>query len=87
MSAASKLHLARLHTMSCIVCHRCYGRSVRAEEAHHLEYNRGAHSDFATVPLCGSCHKELHALRRRAFYVAHKLTDVKLLAWTIEALA
>ena len=86
LATRNKEHLAKIHTLPCIVCLNCYGRSVQAEEAHHLESVRGEHSDFATVPLCRVCHKELHARRRRPFYVAHKLDDVKMLAWTIELL-
>lgn len=86
MSAAGKRHLARIHELPCVVCQHCYGQVVPAEEAHHLEYTRGTHSDFATVPLCKMCHGGLHESRRRSFYAAHKLNDVRLLAWTIEAL-
>lgn len=83
MSAAAKRHLTRIHELPCAVCVNCYGRRTMMREAHHIESVRGEHSDFATVPLCGSCHHELHTSRRRAFYLAHKLSDVKLLAWTI----
>lgn len=86
MATRNSRHLAKIHTLPCVVCANCYGRSVMAEEAHHIESVRGEHSDFATVPLCRQCHGELHEARRRAFYRAHKLDDVKLLAWTIELL-
>lgn len=82
MTAAADRHLARLHELPCAVCVNCYGRRTRMTEAHHLEFVRGEWSDFATVPLCDDCHDGLHEKRRRAFYIAHKLTDVKLLAWT-----
>jgi hypothetical protein len=82
----AKEYLGRLHELPCIVCRNCYGRSTPAAEAHHLEFVRGDHSDFAAVPLCKDCHDALHAARRKAFYVAHKLSDVKLLAWTIKEL-
>ena len=82
-SAAGKRHLALLHTLRCVVCWACYGKVVPATEAHHLEFVRGEHSAFATAPVCGACHDELHAQRRRAFYRAHRLDDVKLLAHTI----
>ena len=84
VSAASKRYLGLIHQLPCVICLNCYGRQVRAEEAHHIESVRGEHSDFATVPLCQSCHASLHGARRRPFYVAHKLDDVKLLAWTAE---
>jgi hypothetical protein len=80
-------YLALLHQLPCVVCLNCYGRRVRADEAHHLEFVRGGHSDFASIPLCKACHNGLHRDRRRAFYLAHKLSDVKLLAWTIKLVA
>ncbi|HEX8106740.1 MAG TPA: hypothetical protein VF516_03380 [Kofleriaceae bacterium] len=86
MSAAAKRHLAEIHELACVVHWNCYGQRRTADEAHHLEFVRGEHSDFATVPVCAPCHDELHESRRRAFYRAHKLDDVKLLAWTIQAL-
>jgi hypothetical protein len=85
MNAAQR-HLARIHELPCVICYVCYGQTVRATEAHHLEFVRGPHSAFATVPVCEPCHDELHAMRRRAFYRAHKLDDVKLLAHTIKLL-
>lgn len=86
MSAASKRYLALIHMLPCVICLNSYGRHVNADEAHHLEFVRGEHSDFATVPLCRACHSGLHNARRKAFYAAHKLDDVKLLAWTAEQL-
>jgi hypothetical protein len=82
MSAASKRWLGLIHRLQCVVCLNAYGRCVPCTEAHHIEFVRGEHSDFAAVPLCKSCHDAMHAERRRAFYRAHKLDDVKLLAWT-----
>ena len=87
MSAAGKRHLAMIHTLPCVVCRNCYGSDSRCDEAHHLESVRGPHSAFATIPLCKSCHDDLHARHRRAFYRAHKLDDIKLLAWTNELVA
>ena len=84
MSAAGTRHLALLHTLPCVVCLFCYDQRVLAEEAHHLEVVRGEHSTFATIPLCRQCHLELHESRRRAFYLAHKLSDVKLMAWGVQ---
>lgn len=86
MNAASKRWLGLIHKLPCVICTNRYGQHKPAEEAHHLEFVRGEHSDFATVPVCGSCHDELHEARRRAFYRAHKLDDVKLLAWTNQAM-
>lgn len=82
MSASSTRWLALVHRLPCVVCLNLYGRRTPCAEAHHIEFVRGDHSDFATVPLCKDCHDGLHQARRRAFYLAHKLDDVKLLAWT-----
>mgnify|MGYP001439509447 CR=1 FL=1 len=81
-----KDYLGVIHTLPCVVCLNCYGRRTRAQEAHHLEAYRGPHSDFATIPMCKSCHDDLHQRHRRAFYSAHNLDDVKLMAWTIKLL-
>ena len=82
MSAAAKRWLRLIHQLPCVICLNAYGRCVNAVESHHLEFVRGEHSDFAVVPVCASCHDELHESRRRTFYRAHKLDDVKLLAFT-----
>lgn len=86
MTAATRRHLLAIHGLPCVVCWFAYGKRANADEAHHIEFVRGDHSDFATIPACKSCHDELHEKRRRPFYLAHKLTDVKLLAWTNELL-
>lgn len=85
MSLARR-YLALLHTLPCVVCLNCYGRTVLAQEAHHLEHVRGRHSSFACIPLCKSCHDSLHHERRRAFHLAHKTDDLKLLSWTVRLL-
>ena len=77
-------YLSLLHELNCIICLNCYGQNRPAVEAHHIESVRGTHSDFAAIPLCKKCHDGLHGAHRRPFYLAHKLDDVKLLAWTIE---
>jgi hypothetical protein len=82
MSAASKRWLGLIHRLRCVVHLNCYGQSVPCAESHHIEFIRGEHSDFASVPLCKECHDGLHHARRRAFYLAHRIDDVKLLAWT-----
>jgi hypothetical protein len=82
MSAASKRWLGLIHRLPCVVCVNRHGVQVPAEEAHHLESVRGEHSDFATAPLCAMHHRQLHRESRRAFYLSHKLDDVRLLAWT-----
>jgi hypothetical protein len=85
MSTRGKRYLALVHRLNCVVCQHRHGKKVRASEAHHVEAYRGDHSAFAVAPLCGECHDLLHRMRRRPFYLLHNLDDIKLLAWTAEA--
>ena len=83
----SREHLARIHELNCVVCRFWYGKFRPAAECHHIEYQRGDHSDYATVPLCKDCHDGLHHSRRRVFYRQHpRMSDVSLLAYTIKML-
>ena len=85
MSASS--HLSSIHECNCVVCIFWHGKKRNCDEAHHLEWDRGPWSAWATIPLCKSCHDEMHQDRRRAFYRQHKgMSDVSLLARTIELL-
>lgn len=79
-------HLSRIHELNCAVCRFSYGKFRPAHEAHHLQSVRDEFSDFLTVPLCHDCHAALHDSHRRAFHLAHKTDDLKLIAWTIKML-
>ena len=83
----SREHLARIHELNCVVCRFWYGKYRPCAECHHLEFVRGEHSGYAQIPLCKTCHDQMHKDRRRAFYRAHKgMSDVSLLAYTIKLL-
>jgi hypothetical protein len=84
MSAAGKRHLSLIHELMCVICARRHERLRYCREAHHLEFDRDEHSDFAVVPLCKECHDLLHGMRRRAFYKFYRVDDIKLLAWTMQ---
>lgn len=87
MAYDSREHLKRIRSLQCVICLRWYGQFRPAVESHHLEWTRGKHSDWATVPVCTDCHRALHVDRRREFYRAHKgMSDVSLLAYTIKML-
>ena len=86
MSAAGKLHLARLHELPCVVTLYMEGRKEYGVVVHHLESIRDDLSDFAAVPMTEYWHKELHRLSRRGFETRTKLTDIDLLALTIKLL-
>jgi hypothetical protein len=91
MSAASKRHMGKVAELGCIICWRLgYGKSPA--EVHHLKEECGAsqrQSDFLTVPLCPEHHRGgtgLHGLGRKAFERTYRLSELDLLALTIEEL-
>lgn len=86
MTSATERHKKRIRSLPCVVCLHCYGKRKKADESHHVEAYRGDHSDWATVPLCKSCHDHLHAAHRKPFYLMHNIDDIKLLAWTVQLL-
>lgn len=85
MSVAAR-HLARLHTLPCIVTLALEGRREYGVVVHHPESVRDELSHYAGIPMTDWWHKELHRLHRRGFEARTKLTDIDLLAWTIKLL-
>lgn len=84
--------MAKVAGLGCILCrHLGYGQTPA--EVHHLKEECGAgqrQSDYITVPLCTEHHRGgsgLHGLGRKAFERTYRLTELDLLAMTIEALA
>ena len=92
MSNASKRHLSRVAALGCILC-RHLGTPGTPAEIHHLREGQGAAqrgSDFTSIPLCPEHHRGasgLHGLGTRGFYARYKLSELDLLAMTLEALA
>lgn len=92
MSASSKRHLGRVAALGCILCREHFGVEGTPAEIHHLREEQGAAqrgSDWLAIPLCPSCHRGasgLHGLGRRGFERRYRLSELDLLAMTIEAL-
>lgn len=91
MSAAGKRHMGRVAEVGCILCHHLgYGHSPA--EVHHIRTDQGVSmraSDLLTVPLCPEHHRGasgVHGLGKRGFERTYKLSELDLLAMTIEAL-
>jgi hypothetical protein len=87
MSRAS--HLARVRSVSCVVCSEMGMEQVGPTAAHHLESVRDEVSDYATAALCHEHHQGatgVHELGRRGFERRYKLTPIDLLALTVRAL-
>lgn len=92
MSAAGKRHMQKVAGLGCILC-RHLGMGNTPAEVHHLKEECGVsqrQSDFITAPLCPEHHRGasgIHGLGRRAFERTYRLTELDLLAMTLEALA
>lgn len=92
MSNAGKRHMGRVASVGCIVC-RHLGYGATPAQVHHIREEQGASQrahDCLTIPLCPEHHTGqtgIHGLGRKAFERTYKLTELDLLAMTIEALA
>lgn len=92
MSNAGKRHMGRVASVGCIVC-RHLGYGTTPAQVHHIREEQGASQrahDCLTIPLCPEHHTGqtgIHGLGRKAFERTYKLTELDLLAMTIEALA
>lgn len=91
MSAAGKRHMGRVAAAGCMLCkHLGYGHTPA--EVHHVREEQGAAqraSDFLTTGLCVEHHRGgtgIHGLGRKAFERTYKLTELDLLAMTLEAI-
>lgn len=83
--------MGRVAGIGCILCrHLGYGQT--AAHVHHIREEQGAAmraSDYLTVPLCPEHHQGatgIHGLGRRAFERTYRLTELDLLAMTLEVL-
>lgn len=84
--------MGRVAGLGCILC-RELGYGQTPAEVHHIRDGQGAAqraSDYLTVPLCPEHHRGnagLHGLGVRGFEARYRLSELDLLALTIEALA
>lgn len=90
-TAAEKRYMGAVAGLSCILC-RHLGYGMTPAEVHHVREGQGGAQragNFLTVPLCPEHHRGrsgLHGLGTRGFYTRYRLTELDLLAMTIEAL-
>ena len=90
--STTRKHLSRVAGLGCILCrHLGYGETPAV--IHHPRFSEGMAqraSDWIAIPLCPEHHtgpSGIHGLGTRAFERRYKLSEVDLLAMTIEALA
>lgn len=87
----AKEHLDRVASQGCVLC-AYLDRGYVPAEIHHIREGMGAgmrNSDWLVVPLCPDDHRGsngFHGLGRRGFEARYKLTELDLLAMTIERL-
>jgi len=84
--------MGRVAQVGCILCHHLgFGHSDA--EVHHIREGQGAAqraSDWLVVPLCPEHHRGqsgVHGLGTKGFYCRYKLSELDLLAMTLERLS
>ncbi len=88
----AKRHMGRVARVPCVLC-RHMGLGDTPALVHHLKYGQGASdraSDFLTIAVCPEHHvgaSGIHTLKEHGLYLRYKLSELDLLAMTIEALA
>jgi hypothetical protein len=91
MTKATKAHKDAVARLGCILCRHMGYRDTPAH-LHHVREGQGAAQravDWLVVPLCPEHHQGasgLHGLGVRGFYTRYNLSELDLLAMTIEAL-
>ncbi|MBL8474409.1 MAG: hypothetical protein JNM98_21655 [Rhodocyclaceae bacterium] len=91
-TAKEKAHMGRVAALGCVLCDHL-GLGASPAQVHHIREGQGASqraSNFLTVPLCPDHHTGqdgLHGLGTRGFERRYKLSELDLLAMTIERLS
>src|SRR5262245_27148974 len=90
-TAAEKRHMDRVAALGCIVCAHL-GTPDTPAEIHHIREGEGMSqraSNWMVVPACPEHHRGasgIHGLGVRGFERRYRLSELDLLAMTIEAL-
>lgn len=93
MSKAAKKHMDKVAQLGCILCEEFFNVKGTPAALHHIREGYGmgqrAH-DTLVIPLCHEHHQGatgIHGLGTRAFERTYKLSELDLLAATLERLA
>lgn len=94
MSAAADRHMDRVARVPCVLC-KYLGLGESPAEVHHLKFGTGVSdraSDFLTAALCTRHHRveypeSVHYLKERGLRLRYNLSELDLLAMTIEAIS
>lgn len=91
MRKTDRSHMDKVARLGCILC-KYLGHEGTPAEIHHIREGQGMSqraSNFLVVPLCPEHHRGgsgVHGLGERGFYTRYKLSELDLLAMTIEQL-
>lgn len=92
MSAAGKRHMERVARVPCVLC-KHMGLGNTPAIVHHLKYGSGASDrahDCLTIALCPEHHvgpNGVHVLKEKGLRLRYNLSELDLLAMTLEAMA
>lgn len=92
MKKLERGHMDSVANLGCVLC-KHLGHEGTPAEIHHIREGQGMSqraSNFLVVPLCPEHHRGnsgVHGLGERGFYTRYKLSELDLLAMTIEQLA
>lgn len=90
-TTGEKKHMGRVAALGCILCDHL-GLGATPAHVHHIREGQGMAqraSNFLTIPLCPEHHQGesgLHGLGTKAFERTYGLSELDLLALTIERL-
>lgn len=85
----AKTYKSRAADLGCMAC-RLLGYGETPASLHHVREGQGMAqraSDWLVIPLCREHHQGKHGIHGHGFEAMTKLTEMDLLAATIEALA
>lgn len=91
-SSKAERHMARVAQVPCVLC-TYMGLGESPAQVHHLKFGTGVSdraSDWLVIPLCYEHHQGpsgVHMLKEKGLRLRYNLSEVDLLAMTIEALA
>ena len=90
-TARERRHMGRVARVPCVLC-KHLGLGESPVQVHHLKYGSGASdraSHFLTIALCPEHHNGpsgVHTLKEKGLRLRYNLSELDLLAMTLEAL-
>jgi hypothetical protein len=91
-NARERRHMARVARVGCVLCKHMGIADDTPVIVHHLKYGSGASdraSHYLTIALCPDHHvgpNGVHKLKEHGLYLRYKLSELDLLALTLEAI-